>query len=112
MRFTVAYVYIINKIIYLISFQFSTIFCLDISVNEAFTGQIQYVCCRFLCTVYLSHLFDFGASFANEGATLAGRDNEPQGYRGFTGGWTVAHGVDNILRKRKNRLVLCYVVIY
>lgn len=53
--------------------------------------------------LYLSHFFDFGASFANEGAALAGRDNEPQGYRGFAGGWTVAHRVDYILRGGKTR---------
>lgn len=44
-----------------------------------------------MIALYLSHFFDFGASFANEGAALAGRDDEPQGYRRFTGGWTVAH---------------------
>lgn len=49
--------------------------------------------------LYLSHFFDFGASFADEGATLAGGDHEPQSYWGFTGGRTVAHGVDYILRK-------------
>lgn len=49
--------------------------------------------------LYLSHFFDFGASFADEGAALTGWDHEPQSYWGFTGGWTVAHGVDDILRK-------------
>lgn len=52
-----------------------------------------------LLVLYLSHFFDFGASFADEGATLAGWDHEPQSYWGFTGGRTVAHGVDYILRK-------------
>ena len=49
-------------------------------------------------SLYLSHFFDFGASFPNERAALAGRDDEPQGDRGFTGGRTVAHRVDYILR--------------
>lgn len=61
--------------------------------------------CRCVYTFYLSHFFDFGASFANKGATLAGRDNEPQGYRGFTGGWTVAHGVDYILSRRRDQVL-------
>lgn len=47
--------------------------------------------------LYLSHLLDFGASFADEGATLAGRDDQPQGHWGLTGGGTVAHRVDYIL---------------
>lgn len=47
--------------------------------------------------LYLSHLLDFGASFADEGATLAGRDDQPQGHWGLTGGRTVAHRVDYIL---------------
>lgn len=47
---------------------------------------------------YLSHFFDLGASFADQGAALAGWDHQPQGYWGFTGGWTVAHGVDDVLR--------------
>lgn len=58
----------------------------------------------FLRALYLSHFFDFGASLANEGAALAGRDDEPQGDGGFTGGWAVAHGVDNILRGEKRFL--------
>lgn len=52
---------------------------------------------------HLSHFFDFGASFADERAALAGRDDEPQGHRGFTGGRTVAHRVDYILRRRRRR---------
>lgn len=49
--------------------------------------------------LYLSHFFDFGASFADEGAALAGWDDEPQSYGGFTGGRAVAHGVDYVLKK-------------
>lgn len=55
--------------------------------------------------LYLSHFFDFGASFADQGSTLAGWDNKPQGYRGFTGCWTVAHGIDYILRGRKDQVL-------
>lgn len=55
--------------------------------------------------LYLSHFFDFRASFADEGATLAGWDDEPQSYWGFTGGWTVAHGVDYILKGGKTEFV-------
>lgn len=47
----------------------------------------------------LSHFFDFGASFPDEGATLAGGDDKPQGHWGFTGGRTVAHGIDDILQR-------------
>lgn len=47
---------------------------------------------------YLSHLFDFGASFPNKGATLAGWDHQPQGDGGLAGGWAVAHGVDDVLQ--------------
>lgn len=50
-----------------------------------------------MSVLYLSHLLDFGASFADEGATLAGRDDQPQGHWGLTGGGTVAHRVDYIL---------------
>ena len=48
--------------------------------------------------LYLSHLFDLGAAFSDERATLAGWDHQPQGDGGLAGGRTVAHGVDYILR--------------
>lgn len=49
--------------------------------------------------LYLSHFFDFGASFTDERAALTGGHHEAQGDRGLTGGWAVAHGVDYILKK-------------
>ena len=57
-------------------------------------SQIENFCPFIL---YLSHLLDFGASFADEGAALTGWDHKPQGYGGFTGGRTVTHGVDYVL---------------
>lgn len=51
---------------------------------------------------YLSHLFDFGASFSDEGSTLAGRNHQPQGHWGLTGGRAVAHGVDDVLSKAES----------
>lgn len=47
---------------------------------------------------YLSHFLDFGTPFSDEGPALAGWDHQPQGHWRLTGGWTVAHGIDDILR--------------
>lgn len=71
-------------------------------MHVVFLNKHTSECYRGRCVswlrVYLSHLFDFGASLSNEGATLTGWDDKPQSYRRFAGGWTVAHGVDYILR--------------
>lgn len=49
----------------------------------------------------LSHFFDFGTAFADQGAALAGRNDEPQGYWRLTGGRTVTHGVDYVLNGKR-----------
>lgn len=60
---------------------------------------------------YLSHFFDFGTTFTDQGTTLAGRNDKPQGYWWLTGGWTVAHGVDYILKKRGEHVMSCLKVL-
>lgn len=51
---------------------------------------------------YLPDLFDLGAAFANQGPALASRDHQPQRHRRLAGGWTVAHGVDDVLGRERH----------
>lgn len=51
---------------------------------------------------YLPDLFDLGAAFANQGPALASRDHQPQRHWRLAGGRTVAHGVDDVLGRKRH----------
>lgn len=50
-----------------------------------------------VASTHLSYLLDLAASFANQGAALAGRHHESEGDRGPAGSCAVGHGAADVL---------------
>lgn len=50
---------------------------------------------------YLPDFLDLRATFPDQGPTLAGRDHESQCHWGLAGGRAVAHGINDVLGRRK-----------